>query len=79
MRRYEKPYTLNPKPDTMSNAQIRQGVQFISTALEREKRGPASVYVHCRRGRVRCVMMCTAFLMVTFKLTPIDAEALVLR
>ena len=43
----------------------------------KERRG--GVYVHCRRGRVRCVMMCTAFVMVTSGLDLLGAEGHVLN
>ena len=54
---------------------VSTGLQFIYSAIGKER---GSVYVHCRRGRVRCVMMCTAFIMVWCHLDPLAAESLVI-
>ena len=75
--------------------QLLEGINFMRRAMERagekasggwgeggmdrgrERR--SGVYVHCRRGRVRCVMMCTAFVMVTSGLDLLGAEGQVIK
>ena len=75
--------------------QVWQGINFMRSAMEtagekavgggfeqgmergRERR--SGVYVHCRRGRVRCMMMCTAFVMVTSGIDLVMAEAQVIK
>ena len=69
--------------------QLWQGITFMRSAgekggggeggMERGRERRSGIYVHCRRGRVRCVMMCTAFVMVTSELDLRGAEGQVIK
>lgn len=61
--------------DPLSLKQLLDGVRFLRLITEIRL---GRVYVHCRLGRVRCVMLTCAFVMAVHGLDPAEAEDCVL-
>jgi len=61
--------------EPLSLTQLLEGIRFLRLITDSRC---GTVYVHCRAGRVRCVMLCVAFAMATQGLDPQEAEEAVL-
>jgi len=57
--------------DPLTFLQLVNGIKFIRSIVQMRA---GSIYVHCRLGRVRCVMLCVGYLMVSKGLTLHEAE-----
>mmetsp|Transcript_50726 Transcript_50726/g.101343 ORF Transcript_50726/g.101343 Transcript_50726/m.101343 type:complete len:293 (+) Transcript_50726:39-917(+) len=60
--------------EPLSLKQLLDGIRFLRVMVEARC---GTVYVHCRLGRVRCVMLATAYLMAVQGLDPCEAEEVV--